>query len=198
MNLENGHETKKKIFLAASKLFSQTCYADVGIREIAKEAGIKVPTVYHYYPSKEAILDDLLQFYIDRLTRFHRTSTELDYDQDPIECFKKMVFAFENDEFVLIRQLMRIALNEQCRSPLAAKAIFDISMRNGKKCYYEFLSHLKDKGVLQCGSLDSFAEILSRLGTTFAMQFVRDDEIDKTPDYVTVVMDLFMLMLKAK
>ena len=118
MRLNDYPSTKKKIFLAASKLFSRKCYADVGIREIASEAGVKVPTVYNHYPSKEAILDDLFQFYTVRLSQFYDGMENIDIDQDPIVYFKKMmIFTFEDDEIELMRQLMRIVFNEQSRSP---------------------------------------------------------------------------------
>ena len=198
MNLDDFPSTKKKIFFAASKLFSRTCYADVGIRDIAKEAGIKVPTVYNYYPSKDAILENLMQFYMERLVQFHKRVNTIDYDQDPMDCFKKMIFVYEKTEIDLMRQLMRIVLNEQYRSPHAAKAIFDISFRSAKKSYYDFLLHLKNQGIIQCEGIDSFAEFFSRIGTTLAMQYVRDDEIDKRPDYEKVMMDLFELILKSK
>ena len=198
MNYNYRPATKKKIFFAACKLFSQTCYADVGIREIARESGIKVATVYNYYPSKEAILDDLMQFYMERLTQFHSRTNDIDYNQNPIDCFRKMVFVYKEDEIDLMRQLMRIVLCEQYRSPQAAKSIFDISFRSAKKSYYDFLLHLKNKGVIQCNGIDSFAEFFSRIGTTFAMQYVRDDEIDRRPDYEKVMMDLFELILKSK
>jgi len=195
MNLNDYSVTKKKIFLASCKLFFQKCYADVGIREIAIEAGVKVPTVYNHYPSKESILEDLLRFYEERILSFHSRSKDIDYAQPPIECFKQMAFAYEDAEIDLMRQLMRIVLTEQHRSAQAARIVFDISIRSAKEGYYNFLLHLKNKGVIQCEGIDSFAEIFARLGITFAMQYVRDDEIRKRPDYFVILMDMFDLIL---
>ena len=183
--------------MAASKLFSQKCYADVGIREIAIEAGIKVPTVYNHYESKEAILDDLLQFYIDRTIGFYETAEHFDFNQepDPIECFKKIIFFYDETEAELIRQLMRIIFNEQYRSPKAAKIIYDIMLRGGKKIDFALLTHLKNKGVIQCDEIESMAEVISRVAITFAMQYVRDDEREQSPDYEKVMFDLFKMIL---
>jgi AcrR family transcriptional regulator len=196
MNISDYPATKKKIFLTACKLFSQKCYADVGIREIAAEAGVKVPTVYNHYPSKEAILEDLFELYTDRISRFFNRMGNMDYDQNPVDCFKKMlVLDIQDDETELMRQLMRIVLTEQHRSPAAAKVIYDISLRTAKKNYYNYLTYLKNKGVIRCEEIDSFAEIFARLGITFAMQFSRDDEYYRTPDYDTILLDMFKLIL---
>jgi|GEM_PF-531723 len=197
MNIDDYPATKKKIFFAASKLFSQKCYADVGMREIANEAGIKVPTLYNHYPSKEAILDNLFQFYTLRITQFHDRIKNIDFNQDPMTCFKEMVFVYDEGELELMRQLMQIVFNEQHRSSQAVKIIYDISLRGAKKSYFDFFSHLKEKGVIKDKGIDSFAEIFPRVAITFAMQYVRDDEINRRPDYETVLLDLFELILNS-
>ena len=196
MNISDYPATKKKIFMTACKLFSQKCYADVGIREIATEAGVKVPTVYNHYPSKEAILEDLFSLYSERMSRFFNRMGNMDYDQNPLDCFKKMMFFdMEGDEAELMRQLMRIVLTEQHRSPTAARVIYDISLRAAKKNYYDFLAYLKNKGMIRCEEIDSLAEVFARLGITFAMQLARDDEYDRRPDYDTILLDMFNLIL---
>jgi AcrR family transcriptional regulator len=195
MKITDYPATKKKVFLAASKLFFEKCYADVGIREIAAEAGVKVPTVYNHYPSKEAILEDLFQVYNEQLTELYDATRNVDYNQDPMECFRQMIPVFKDDEIGLMRQLMRIVFTEQHRSALAAKIVYDISLRRGKMKYLDYLTYLKNKGIIQCEGIDSFAEIFSRIGITFAMQFTRDDEILRRPDFETVLMDMFELIL---
>lgn len=187
--------TKRKIFLAACKLFSQKCFADVGIREIAVEAGVKVPTVYNHYASKEAILEDLFQFFINRVSADYETAEQLEYDQDPMECFKKILFTFNAVESDLMRQLMRIIFNEQHRSPLAARIIYEIMLRGGKKVDYAFLSHFKSKGIIKFDDIESLAEVISRVAVTYAMQYVREDEAHRSPDYETVMLSLIKLIL---
>jgi AcrR family transcriptional regulator len=194
-NLNNYPPGKRRIFLAASKLFFEKSYADVGIREIAVEAGVKVPTVYNHYESKEAILEDLFQYYKDRITLSFNSVEHFDFDLEPAECFKKRLFPFKASEMELMRHLMRIVYTEQHRYPQAAKIIFDISLRGGKRLELALLSHLRSKGVIQCEEIDSMAEIISRVAITFAMQYSRDDEIDKRPDYEKIMMDLFKMIL---
>lgn len=52
--------TKEKIFDTALDLFSKRGYDSVSLREIADNVGIKKSSIYSHYPSKEAILMDIL------------------------------------------------------------------------------------------------------------------------------------------
>ena len=58
---------KEKIFDVSIDLFSQFGYDGVSIRQIAGEVGIKESSIYNHYKSKEAILDSILKFYINRM-----------------------------------------------------------------------------------------------------------------------------------
>ncbi len=58
---------KDKIFNVSVDLFSEHGYDGVSIRQIAREVGIKESSIYNHYPSKEAILDSILNYYIDKM-----------------------------------------------------------------------------------------------------------------------------------
>lgn len=51
---------ESRLLDAASELFAERGYAAVGIREIAKHAGVTVGALYHYAASKEQLLVSLL------------------------------------------------------------------------------------------------------------------------------------------
>ena len=55
--------TKEKIFDVSLDLFSKKGYASVSLREIAEEVGIKKSSIYSHYPSKEAILMDIFEYF---------------------------------------------------------------------------------------------------------------------------------------
>lgn len=55
--------TKEKIFDVSLDLFSKKGYDSVSLREIAEEVGIKKSSIYSHYPSKEAILMDIFQYF---------------------------------------------------------------------------------------------------------------------------------------
>lgn len=62
--------TKKKILDAALTLFSEKGYANVFVAEIAEAVGIKAPSLYKHYKSKQdifnAILDEMKSNYNER------------------------------------------------------------------------------------------------------------------------------------
>ncbi len=55
--------TKEKIFDVSIDLFSKKGYDSVSLREIADEVGIKKSSIYSHYPSKEAILMDIFEYF---------------------------------------------------------------------------------------------------------------------------------------
>lgn len=55
--------TKDKIFEVALDQFSKKGYDSVSLREIAEEVGIKKSSIYSHYPSKEAILMDIFEYF---------------------------------------------------------------------------------------------------------------------------------------
>ena len=63
-----GPETREAIDKAAIKLFAKLGYHAASMREIAAAAGIQPAAIYHWYPSKEAILVRLQDDFMDRLT----------------------------------------------------------------------------------------------------------------------------------
>ncbi len=57
--------TKAKILDAAIKLFARNGYDRVGIRQIAKEAGINSSMISYYFASKENLYKTVLSLYLD-------------------------------------------------------------------------------------------------------------------------------------
>ena len=55
--------TKEKIFDVALDLFSRKGYDSVSLNEIAEGVGIKKSSIYSHYPSKEAILMDIFNYF---------------------------------------------------------------------------------------------------------------------------------------
>lgn len=53
--------TKKKIMESALELFSEKGYSAVSVAQIAKEVGIKAPSLYKHYKSKQDIFGAILQ-----------------------------------------------------------------------------------------------------------------------------------------
>ena len=54
-------DTKKRILDKALELFSAKGYDSVSVGEIAKAVGIKAPSLYNHFPSKQAIFDTIVE-----------------------------------------------------------------------------------------------------------------------------------------
>ena len=53
--------TKQRILEAALDLFSDRGYEAVSVEQLAAKVGIKAPSLYKHYPSKQSILDSLIE-----------------------------------------------------------------------------------------------------------------------------------------
>jgi len=63
-----GPETREGIDRAAVELFARLGYHATSMRAIASAAGVQPAAIYHWYPSKEAILVRLQDDFMERLT----------------------------------------------------------------------------------------------------------------------------------
>ena len=54
-------DTKSRILDEALTLFSEKGYANVFVSEIAERVGIKAPSLYKHFESKQAIFDALIR-----------------------------------------------------------------------------------------------------------------------------------------
>jgi AcrR family transcriptional regulator len=57
--------TRIRILLTAIALFAERGYETCSMRAIASAVGLRAPTLYNYYPSKEALLVEAIDFGID-------------------------------------------------------------------------------------------------------------------------------------
>ncbi len=56
-------DNREKILACALQLFSAHGYDAVGVQEVADAAGVRKPTLYHYFGSKHGLLEALLAQY---------------------------------------------------------------------------------------------------------------------------------------
>jgi AcrR family transcriptional regulator len=59
--------SREAIIHAATQLFNQNGYHATSMHDVARELGIKKPSLYHHFASKEAILLAILESGMDRL-----------------------------------------------------------------------------------------------------------------------------------
>ncbi|MHC4885905.1 MAG: TetR/AcrR family transcriptional regulator [Planctomycetota bacterium] len=59
--------TRREIFAAAEHLFANRGYDATSMRDLAEAAGVRAPTLYHYFPSKQALLEALFEDFYSQL-----------------------------------------------------------------------------------------------------------------------------------
>jgi len=62
-----GAETAEKLRNAALELFARSGYAAVSMREIAAETGVQAGAIYNHFPTKQDLLNELLQVHMETL-----------------------------------------------------------------------------------------------------------------------------------
>lgn len=69
--LEQSSERREEILAIAARLIARRGYSATTVRDIAEEAGILSGSLYHHFSSKEAMLQEILHGFMDRLlTRY--------------------------------------------------------------------------------------------------------------------------------
>lgn len=96
-------DTKKRILDKALELFSENGYDSVSVGEIAKAVGIKAPSLYSHYPSKQAIFNAIVE---DTALQYEKYTDKINIH---VQNAKKDMSVFsEITEEVLIKKVSQI------------------------------------------------------------------------------------------
>lgn len=79
-----SEEKREVILQAATRAFARKGFAAVGIREIAREAGLNSATLYHYFENKEAIYTTVLERTFDQLVDILHEISLLEMEPEPL------------------------------------------------------------------------------------------------------------------
>ena len=121
-------DTKQRILDQALELFSAKGYDSVSVGEIAKAVGMKAPSLYNHFPSKQAIFDAIIESTAERYEAdTDRIDIHVQNVQKDIPIFTKITadalfekvrqifeYSLHNESISRFRRMMTI---EQFRSP---------------------------------------------------------------------------------
>lgn len=121
-------DTKQKIIDKALELFAAHGYDAVSVGEIAKAVGIKAPSLYNHYPSKQAIFDAIVEstakqyeadtgiinIHVQNVAQDISTFTGITEDALFEKVRQIFVYSLHNETIRYFRRMMTI---EQFRSP---------------------------------------------------------------------------------
>lgn len=106
-----NEDTKKMILKKALELFSESGYDAVSVGEIARAVGIKAPSLYNHFPSKQAIFDAIVE---ETSKEFEKNTDEVaihvQNSARDVTVFSKIT---EDDLVEKVHQIFNISLNDE-------------------------------------------------------------------------------------
>lgn len=194
--------TKEKIFEVSIDLFSQYGYDGVSIRQIAKEVGIKESSIYNHYPSKESILDDILNYYIREMLKeeapLMQSSQNLDLGFGTFYRIGSERFISKLSEEKMMK-ITRIFLVESYHNEKINKFLKEAIIGYGVNGWIELFDLMKEKKVIKEDSnskqlAESFYYYgLFLLYEHFIINYPEDDEkfiedfVKRTTDHMKTI-----------
>ncbi len=97
-------DNRSYLIRTACRLFANQGFDAVGVQELVNEAGVTKPTLYHYFGSKQGVLEAVLAFYLEPF--FKQLSQTCVYQGDlvrSLETITKDYFEFARVEPVFFR-----------------------------------------------------------------------------------------------
>ena len=119
--------TKQKIFNAALTLFSQKGYANVYVAQIAEAVGIKAPSLYKHYKSKQDIFQAILT---EMKTRYDRQAAAFSMNGNDAAADAAMFSSISEDGLVqagmgLFQHFLHDAFAQRFRKMLTIEQFHD-------------------------------------------------------------------------
>jgi AcrR family transcriptional regulator len=87
-------QQRTKILSKAVEAFAQRGYASAGMLELARQCELSKATLYHYYPTKEAMLFDALNRYTLRLQELAQSTEDNNRTVEPAQALRALLRAF--------------------------------------------------------------------------------------------------------
>lgn len=176
---------KEKIFDISIDLFSQFGYDGVSIRQIAKEVGIKESSIYNHFKSKESILDEILDYYISKMTEeeipISKASDNLDVSFDYFYKFGLELYKSKLSEPRMMK-ITRIILIESYHNEKIKSFVKTSIIKNAINGWIELFELMKEKSLISkdCNS-SQLAESFYYYGLFlliehFIINYPEDDE----------------------
>ena len=198
-------DTRERILKEALGLFSEYGYDEVSTQQIAAAVGIKAPSLYNHFKSKQAIFDEIAAEASKKYNEFTNTlSVHMHSAEDDGEVFEKItkeeliekvtqIFLYSiHDEFVSrMRRMMTI---EQFRSPELAAAYTKRYVDDIVDYHENIFSHLIKSNTIMGGNPKAFAlaytaPILSLIGICDRQPQKEDECVKMLKNHVALFFD---------
>ena len=195
--------TKQKILDSAIDLFAKKGYTETTVRELASLVGVKEASLYNHFPSKNAILEFILEEYsqitIDSFISDNLSSLSENPTADDILSCMTLFFPEGKEEYYL--KELYVILQEQHRNPVVSKFMSEQFILRNEQAVKTIVIKLKEFRVLREDTEPDFwAKMHSSLLYTFSSRMLLGIG-DNSPGYsgmdmVEMMRTIYDMMLK--
>lgn len=147
----NVMPTKERILDSALNLFSEKGYDGVGVDLIAEKAGIKGPSLYKHFKSKEEILEALIEK-VENHYEAHFGSVsnlgEIPSSMDELinSTLKRIEFTIHDP---VIKKVRRLLAMEQFRNHRIAMLSTKYNIDSVQEMYHRIFQSMMDNGIMR-------------------------------------------------
>ena len=166
-------ESNRSVILeVALKLFSNYGYEATGVQEICEQAGVTKPTLYHYFGSKQGLLDAVLIDKMLPLTRELAFASEYKHDLVAnINAIMRLILTYAKAEALFFR--LRLALSFASPKSEAYLALAPFLEKEQQILTSLFKEAAHDHGNM-LGREEMYALSLMGTANTYALQVLND------------------------
>ena len=166
--------TKEKIQDAALTLFSENGYDGTSVEQIANVVGIKAPSLYKHYKSKEDILNALIDSAEVRYEEMFGSENNIGKVPQSREEFVKVTM--ERISFTMrdpkIRKLRMLLVQEQFRNERISEVTTRHQLDGIQRMFAKIIKGMMDEGIV----IDDDPELLAvELTAPAVLQIARSD-----------------------
>lgn len=184
----DGEATQKKVYAVALRLFRRKGFAQTSMRDVAKAAQLSLGAAYHYYPSKDAILQ---AYFAEQIGHHERLFEER--AAGVVDLRERLQLAFDTglevrrEDRGLLGALAKVVLDRTSGASLFGEASGEVRRRS-----IAIFARAVDVPVVSEDVRPLLASSLWALHLGLLLYFVDDDSPDaaKTAKLTREVLDL--------
>jgi AcrR family transcriptional regulator len=130
--LANLPTTKEKLFFVAIDMFAKKGYAATSVRDIADAVDIKPASIYNHFASKDAILDELIDFTGNAILAYYgRLSALIDAARSFDDMLDGIFKELETVVDIAVYYGVAILSSQQFNNPRAHETLVLLYMKHG-------------------------------------------------------------------
>lgn len=186
MGYKKSEISIQHIIRAATRVLARQGYANTSLLDIANEAGMSKGSIHYHFPTKEALIRDVLKSACDTVQA--RTMDALALEGDPQSALRKAIETLwdvrssKSDEVMVIADLMAQSLSEP-----GLRAELSTYYRLGASQIQEYIVTLEAFGLKPTVPASHIPRLLIALLDGLVLQSLVDDEALGAEDIISAV-----------